>query len=42
MQPNFVTLQSGVKAFWVGDPKTAKYICVYYHGAWHPWYWHMH
>jgi acetyl esterase/lipase len=33
MQPNFVTLQSGVKAFWVGDPKTAKYICVYYHGA---------
>ncbi|ETI27916.1 hypothetical protein G647_00365 [Cladophialophora carrionii CBS 160.54] len=33
MQPNFVTLKSGVKAFWVGDPQTAKYICVYYHGG---------
>jgi hypothetical protein len=30
--PEFVTLKSGVKAFWVGDPKTAKYICCYYHG----------
>lgn len=27
-----MTLKSGVKAFWLGDPKTAKYICVYYHG----------
>jgi len=31
--PNIITLKSGCKAFWMGDPKTAKYICVYYHGG---------
>ncbi|KIW78759.1 hypothetical protein Z517_08598 [Fonsecaea pedrosoi CBS 271.37] len=33
VQPEFVTLKSGCKAFWVGDPKTAKYVCVYFHGG---------
>ncbi|KIY00489.1 uncharacterized protein Z520_04174 [Fonsecaea multimorphosa CBS 102226] len=33
IEPAFVTLKSGVKAFWVGDPKTAKYVCVYFHGG---------
>ncbi|EXJ72761.1 uncharacterized protein A1O5_03908 [Cladophialophora psammophila CBS 110553] len=31
--PEFVTLKSGCKAFWVGDPSTANYVCVYYHGG---------
>ena len=30
-----VTLKSGCKAFWIGDYKAAKYICVYYHGTLH-------
>ncbi|OQU97655.1 hypothetical protein CLAIMM_03550 [Cladophialophora immunda] len=33
VQPEFVTLKSGCKAFWMGDPKTAKYVCVYFHGG---------
>ncbi|OAP58318.1 hypothetical protein AYL99_07408 [Fonsecaea erecta] len=33
IQPQLVTLKSGCKAFWVGDPKTAKYVCVYFHGG---------
>jgi len=32
-QPEFVTLKSGCKAFWMGDSKTAKHIVVYYHGG---------
>ncbi|KAI1611359.1 Alpha/Beta hydrolase protein [Exophiala viscosa] len=32
-QPEFVTLKSGCKAFWMGDHQTAKYIVVYYHGG---------
>ncbi|EXJ95141.1 hypothetical protein A1O1_00260 [Capronia coronata CBS 617.96] len=32
-KPEFVTLKSGCKAFWMGDYKTAKYIVVYYHGG---------
>jgi hypothetical protein len=32
VEPQFVTLKSGVKAFWLGDPKTAKYVCCYFHG----------
>jgi hypothetical protein len=31
-QPEFVSLKSGCKAFWMGDSKTAKHIVVYYHG----------
>jgi hypothetical protein len=31
-QPEYVTLKSGCKAFWMGDHKTAKYVVVYYHG----------
>jgi hypothetical protein len=33
IQPEFVTLKSGCKAFWMGDHQTAKYIMVYYHGT---------
>jgi alpha/beta hydrolase fold len=29
--PNIVTLKSGVKAFWAGDPQ-AKHVVIYYHG----------
>lgn len=29
--PNIVTLKSGVKAFWIGDPQ-AKNVVIYYHG----------
>ncbi|EHY57808.1 hypothetical protein HRR83_005280 [Exophiala dermatitidis] len=32
-KPDIVTLNSGRKAFWMGDHKTAKYIVVYYHGG---------
>ena len=32
IQPELVTLKSGIKAFWMGDHKTAKYIMIYYHG----------
>ncbi|KIV81057.1 hypothetical protein PV11_08509 [Exophiala sideris] len=32
-QPEFVTLKSGCKAFWMGNHRSAKYIMVYYHGG---------
>jgi hypothetical protein len=31
VEPDIVTLKSGVKAFWVGE-KTASNICIYFHG----------
>ena len=30
--PNIVTLKSGIKGFWVGDP-AAKTVVIYYHGT---------
>ncbi|KIW16472.1 hypothetical protein PV08_06526 [Exophiala spinifera] len=33
IQPEFVTLKSGCKAFWMGDKEKAKHIVVYFHGG---------
>ena len=33
VQPEIVTLNSGCKAFWMGDKKRAKHIVVYFHGT---------
>ncbi|KIX05744.1 uncharacterized protein Z518_03716 [Rhinocladiella mackenziei CBS 650.93] len=33
VQPEYVTLKSGCRAFWMGDHKAAKYIMIYYHGG---------
>jgi len=32
IKPDFVTLDSGCKGFWLGDKKDAKYVMVYFHG----------
>ncbi|RVX75743.1 hypothetical protein B0A52_00099 [Exophiala mesophila] len=33
LSPEFITLPSGARAFWLGDYKSAKYITVYFHGG---------